>query len=126
MRSLTKFVVGAIVVPLGLLTACSADRSAEGTANAPDVSANAPKTETPLDRGGSEADRNATQLVRKGITDQDQFSVNAKSVKVVTKDGVVTLRGPVDTTAEKIEIEAITAKANGVKRVDNQLEVQTR
>lgn len=140
-RSLSKFAVGTIVVPFALLAACSPDRRTEGRADAPQVSANAAKADadnsdlnerdrsgatlTPLDQGGSDSDRDVTQLVRQRIVDQDGFSVNAKNVKIITQDGVVTLRGPVATSEEKAQIGAITAQANGVKRVDNQLEVET-
>jgi osmotically-inducible protein OsmY len=140
MRSLRKLVIGTIVVPFAMLAACSSDRSTEGSAESPQVSARpvtdadnsdrndrdrSGATVTPLDQGGSEADRDVTQLIRKGIVDQDGFSVNAKNVKIITQDGVVTLRGPVATSEEKAQIETITAQANGVKRVDNQLEVET-
>ena len=139
MRSLSKLAVGTIVVPFALLVACSSERRTDVRADAPQVSANSATdadnsdlnerdrsgaTLTPLDQGGSEADRNVTQLVRKGIVDQDGFSVNAKNVKIITQDGVVTLRGPVATSEEKAQIGVITAQANGVKRVDNQLEVE--
>jgi hyperosmotically inducible periplasmic protein len=138
MRSLRKLAVGTIVVPVALLAACS-DRRTD--ADAPHVSANAAtadadnsdrnerdrsgSTLTPLDQGGSEADRDVTQLVRQRLVAQDGFSMNAKNVKVITQDGVVTLRGPVSSAEEKAQIEAITAEASGVKRVDNQLEVET-
>lgn len=136
MRSLGKLAVGTIVVPLALLVACSSDRETDGAA---EVSANATdadnsdrnaidrsgSTLTALDQGGSEADRDVTQLVRQRIVDQDGISVNAKNVKVITQDGVVTLRGPVANSEEKAQIGALATVANGVKRVDNQLEVET-
>jgi hyperosmotically inducible periplasmic protein len=141
MRNLRKLSVGPIVVSVALLAACSPDRGTDDRTGTPEVSANAAETDadnsglnerdrsgatlTPLDQGGSEADRTATQSIRKQIVDEDEFSVNAKNVKIITKDGVVTLRGPVATAAEKARIGAITAKAEGVKRVDNQLEVDT-
>ena len=141
MRTLSKLAVGTIVVPFALLAACSSENRADGRADTPQVSANAPtadadnsarnerdrsdSTLTPLDQGGSEADRDVTQLVRQRIVDEDGFSVNAQNVKIITQDGVVTLRGPVATSEEKAQIAAITASANGVKRVDNQLEVES-
>ena len=136
MRSSTQLAVGAIVA---LLVACS-DRTEERRADLPQVSADAMESDadnsrrnerdrsgatlTPLDQGGSEADLGVTQLVRQRIVAEDGFSVDAKNVKVITQDGVVTLRGPVETAEEKARIEAITASADGVRRVDNQLEVE--
>jgi osmotically-inducible protein OsmY len=78
---------------------------------------------TPEDQGGSEADRGVTQRVRQGVVKDDALSMTAKNVKIITREGVVTLRGPVKTAAEKAQIGAIAAKTDGVKRVDNQLEV---
>ena len=44
-------------------------------------------------------------------------------VKIITVGGVVTLRGPVTTPAEKESIGAKAQKTAGVIKVDNQLEV---
>lgn len=80
---------------------------------------------TPGDQGGSEADRTVTQRVRQGVVASDSLSVNGKNVKIITQDGVVTLRGPVKTDKEKADIAAIARSVAGVKSVDNQLEVAT-
>jgi osmotically-inducible protein OsmY len=80
---------------------------------------------TPGDQGGSEADRTVTQKVRQGVVDIEGLSVNGKNVKIITQDGVVTLRGPVKTDKEKADIAAIAKSVAGVKSVDNQLEVAT-
>lgn len=81
------------------------------------------KSLTVFDQGGSEADRNITASIRKSIVDDDKLSMNAHNVKIITINGVVTLRGPVDSPAEKTTVEARAKSAGGVKHVDNQLEV---
>lgn len=78
---------------------------------------------TVFDQGGSEADRNITAAIRKSIVDNDTLSTNAHNVKIITVDGVVTLRGPVDSAAEKTTVETLAKTATGVKRVENQLEI---
>lgn len=83
-------------------------------------------TQTSGDQGGSEADRRVTQQIRKTIVDDDKLSTSAKNVKIITQDGAVTLRGPVKSTLEKTEIGAIAQRVDGVKRVDNQLEIATK
>jgi hyperosmotically inducible periplasmic protein len=83
------------------------------------------KTLTPMDQGGSAQDRELTAAIRKAIVDDDALSTNAHNVKVITVDGVVTLRGPVKTAAEKAAVAGKAEKAAGVKRVDNQLEVES-
>lgn len=81
------------------------------------------RTKTPFDQSGNEADRAITQKIRQAIMSDDFLSTNAKNIKIITIDGVVTLRGPVSSAKEK---EAIAAKVNeiqGITKVDNQLEV---
>ena len=80
-------------------------------------------TLTPLDQGLSEADTNITLAVRKAVVAEPNLSVKAQNAKIITKDGVVTLRGPVATSTERSTIMTIAELTPGVKRVDNQLEV---
>jgi hyperosmotically inducible periplasmic protein len=81
---------------------------------------------TPGDQGSSDTDLRLTREIRRAVTDDDALSVNAQNVKIVTRDGVVTLRGPVDSPQEKDQVAAKAAAVSGVKRVDNQLEVNRR
>ena len=81
-------------------------------------------TLTPTDQGGSDTDRHITAQIRREIVANDALSTNAHNVKIITTDGVVTLRGPVKTTQEKVTVGAVAQRATGVKRVDNQLEVE--
>ena len=64
------------------------------------------------------------QRVRRSVADNDALSTNAHNVKIITQNGVVTLRGPVNTAAEKATIVAAARSAPGVARVDDQLEVK--
>ena len=78
---------------------------------------------TPGDQGSSDADLKITQQIRRALTDSDQLSTNAKNVKIITLDRVVTLRGPVSSSAERDAIVKVAKSTAGVRRVDNQLEV---
>jgi osmotically-inducible protein OsmY len=78
---------------------------------------------TPGDQGESEGDRTITQKIRQGVVAADALSMTAKNVKIITVDGVVTLRGPVKSAEEKTSIASIAQAATGVKKVENQLEV---
>ena len=80
---------------------------------------------TPLDQGNSPADRNTTAQIRKQIMALDEMSMNAKNVKIITANGKVTLRGPVDSKGENGQIAKIAAKIAGVKNVNNLLEIKT-
>jgi hyperosmotically inducible periplasmic protein len=81
------------------------------------------ETKTPGDQSESEADRKITQEIRQAITSDDKLSTNAQNVKIIAKDGNVTLRGPVKSEQEKVEIEKKAKQVAGVKKVENQLEV---
>ena len=77
---------------------------------------------TPLDQNENKADIAITADIRQQVVDT-KMSVKAQNVKIITQDGKVTLRGPVDTAAEKTRIEEIARTVAGVNNVDNQLEV---
>jgi hyperosmotically inducible periplasmic protein len=68
-------------------------------------------------------DMKVTQSVRRAVVADKSLSTNAHNVKIITHDGVVTLRGPVKNEGEKGKIEVKTRAVPGVKRVDNQLEI---
>lgn len=78
---------------------------------------------TAEDQGSSEYDVKTTQEIRKQVVDQDQFSSNAKNVKVITRDGWVVLKGPVKTMSEKIRIESIAKRVAGNSKVTNVITV---
>jgi hyperosmotically inducible protein len=115
-----------------LFVGCSRDRDARQPTNTaavePDntgrnVRDRSGETKTPGDQSESEADRTITQNIRKALTADDSLSTNAKNVKIISNEGVVTLRGPVNSEKEKADIEAKAKQVAGVKNVDNQLEV---
>lgn len=80
-------------------------------------------TKTPGDQSESEADRAISQNIRQAVVADDSVSTNGKNVKIITVDGTVTLRGPVQSEQEKINIGATAQQIAGVKKVDNQLEI---
>lgn len=77
----------------------------------------------PTDQKENELDLGITQKIRQDVVGHEALSMSAKNVKIITADGVVTLRGPVTNADEKQAIAAIAQKVDGVKRVDNQLEI---
>ena len=81
-------------------------------------------TLTPLDQGNSKADVDTTAQIRKEIIAGKNMSVNARNVKIITIDGHVTLRGPVNTAEEKRLIGEIADRIARSENVDNQLEVK--
>jgi hyperosmotically inducible protein len=81
-------------------------------------------TKTPLDQSNSASDTRITADIRKAVLDDSALSTNAHNVKIITEKGIVTLRGPVNSQAEKDTIEAKAKAVAGVSSVVNQLEVK--
>jgi hypothetical protein len=79
---------------------------------------------TPLDQGTSDADVQITRRIRQEILAKQGLSVNARNVKVMTVNGRVTLRGPVNDDVEKQAIADIASRIASVGNVDNQIEVK--
>lgn len=69
------------------------------------------------------ADRELAQKVRKAITSDKSLSTYAHNVKVIARDGMVTLKGPVRTAEEKTAVEAKATEAAGTGKVTNELTI---
>ena len=68
-------------------------------------------------------DRQLTQQIRKALVKDKSLSTYAHNVKVISQNGMVTLKGPVKSEEEKQAIEAKAAQIAGADKVTNQLEV---
>lgn len=89
--------------------------------NERDQANNAP---TPMDQGNDERDLEITREIRRQVIAQPNFSINAQNVKIITQDGNVTLRGPVETVEEKATIERLARSQAGVNKFVSELEVK--
>lgn len=81
------------------------------------------QTLTPLDQMNTESDLKITQDIRQALM-KDEFSMDAQNIKVITRNGIVTLRGPVKTAAELKKIGDQVKAMPGIKSIDNQLQVK--
>lgn len=121
-----------LVIPLLMLTLAGCDRhdkpkTPPASQDVDNTSINTrdrnSSTKTPLDQSESEADRTITQSIRRAIMSDGSLSNNAKNIKIITIDGVVTLRGPVSSSREKEDIAKKATSVQGVTDLDNQLEI---
>jgi hypothetical protein len=131
-----------LIALLGLTVSCSDDygtgRTQESQPSPPAQGINPPPA-TDADNTGrnaetgapdvtaqseTEADIRISAAIRKAIVDDNSLSVNAHNVKVTTSGGMVTLRGPVKSEAEKANIEAKAKQVAGVLKVNNLIEVE--
>jgi osmotically-inducible protein OsmY len=70
------------------------------------------------------SDRNLMQQIRKAIEEDHSLSTNAHNVKVIAKNGHVTLKGPVDSEDEKKTVGQKAIDAAGASNVTNGLTVK--
>ncbi|MET0384440.1 MAG: BON domain-containing protein [Polyangiales bacterium] len=79
---------------------------------------------TPMDQGNHASDLETTRKIRDAVTSDDSLSFSAKNVKIISSGGKVTLRGTVNTDAERRAIENYSRQVVGAGRVNNQIEVE--
>ena len=82
------------------------------------------ETKTSGDQSNKPEDVKITAAIRRAVVEDNSLSATAKNVKIITADGAVTLRGPVQNEAEKAKIAELAQSAAGNAKIDNQLEVK--
>ena len=81
------------------------------------------RTVTPMNQSNNKEDLDITQAIRKSLMKQE-LSTNAKNIKVITQNGDVTLRGPVNNKAELEKVTQLAKAVPGIKNLNNELEVK--
>ena len=74
-------------------------------------------------QGNSKADLDLTQKIRRAIVADKALTTYAHNIKVITRDGHVTLKGPVHTSEEKSALEAKATEIAGNGNVTNRISV---
>lgn len=82
------------------------------------------ETKTSFDQSNTKEDTQITASIRRAVMKDDSLSMTAKNVKIITENGVVTLRGPVKSEAEKAKIAELAKSAASQVKIENQLEVK--
>ncbi len=83
------------------------------------------ETRTPMDQGNSPEDiRLARQIRQAVVSETNHFSILAQNIKIIARDGHVTLRGPVKTEEERSAVAVIADGIAGTNNVKNLLEVK--
>ncbi|MBX3449239.1 MAG: BON domain-containing protein [Planctomycetaceae bacterium] len=80
-------------------------------------------TKTPMDQSNKQADIDLTAKIRETVLEIEDLSVNGRNVKIISNEGNVVLRGPVESAAEKERIGDVAEKIAGEGHVTNELEV---
>lgn len=127
-RSILTFSAAALAI---LAISCEKKTTTgAGPSPAPDNTANnkgdgGAAAKTPLNQSEASADVAITAAIRRAVMDDKTMSMNAQNCKIITQaGGVVTLRGVVDSAAERDAVGTKAKAVAGVVRVDNQLEIK--
>jgi hyperosmotically inducible periplasmic protein len=83
-------------------------------------------TDTAEKQSNSKDDLSLTQKIRQAVMKEGSLSMNAKNVKIIARDGNITLKGPVDSQQEKDTIGTKAGEIAGKDKVDNRLEVESK
>ena len=125
----TKGLMKGIILALASLSVVSLAAFADNEKAKPDNTTinerdRSGETKTSGDQSNSSADLKTTQAIRQALMKDGELSMTAKNIKVITADGHVTLRGPVNTAQEKAKIDQLAKSAAGGAQIDNQLDVK--
>jgi hyperosmotically inducible protein len=82
------------------------------------------RADTAEQQSNAKDDLALTQRIRQAVVKDPSLSMNAKNVKIITRNGKVMLRGPVKTQQEKDAISAKASEIAGKGNVEDQLEVK--
>jgi len=82
------------------------------------------ETKTSGDQSNRSAELKIRQAIRQALMKDDQLSMTAKNIKIITANGQVTLRGPVKTAQEKSKIDQLARSAASGAKIENQLDVK--
>lgn len=96
-------------------------------AQAPDNTANNKQHDVTADQqSNTQADLAITQKIRKALIADKSLSTYAHNVKIITVNGVVTLKGPVKTEDEKQKVGSKAGEVVDLSKIDNQLTVKAQ
>jgi osmotically-inducible protein OsmY len=103
--------------------------AADGTtsgATAANTASDAPPEAAPTaqEQPIASTDEGITLAIRRALVADDSLGIRARNTTIVTRRGVVTLRGSVEDTGERSTIERHARSVEGVARVDNRIAVR--
>ena len=117
----------ALMVIVGGLTACSS--APQGESQPADNSDKIVRDRgdaavTAGDQANAKSDLTVTQAIRAAVGADRALYVNADDVKIISANGVVTLRGSVGSAYQKASIGLTAQRVAGVSCVNNELDIE--
>jgi hyperosmotically inducible protein len=124
---LTIPVIAAFVLSCSLqsIHALPTPNQSDTTQAAPDNSKqNNTQTNTADNQSSAQSDRLITARIRKAIVADKSLSTYAHNVKIITSNGTVTLKGPVNSEDEKQKVASAAAAVVAPDQVNNQITIK--
>ncbi|MGA2047448.1 MAG: BON domain-containing protein [Terracidiphilus sp.] len=109
-KSIRITVLAAAIAATLSFSLASRSAMAQDAASKPDNSAqNKGQDQTAQDQSNIQSDRETTAKVRKALIADKDLSMYAHNIKIITRNGTVTLKGPVKSDDEKQKVETDVA-----------------
>lgn len=77
-------------------------------------------------QGMNSEDTNITAAIRQDLMKDDSLSTYAKNIKIITENGKITLKGPVNSQEEKNKVLAAANRNSGSHPIDDNIDVVQR
>ena len=123
-RIALTLVLSSALLGLGTVTMAQDSKPVAPDNSAVNVRDRAPDAMTAGEQSSATNDVALTRNIRRAVVRDHSLSMLAHNVKIVSANGNVTLRGPVNSEAEKVAIASKAKALAGAGNVDNQLEVK--
>jgi hyperosmotically inducible protein len=122
LRTLT--LLATIMSPITLPATARMFRAQQTTPPPDNTGTNKQSGPTADQQSQTKADLALVQKIRQAIIKNKTLSTDAHNCKVITQDGAVTLRGPVNSAKEKDTVGRIALSIAGAGKVTNELVVK--
>jgi osmotically-inducible protein OsmY len=74
----------------------------------------------------TDTDREISANIRRALMDNKDLSIYAHNVKIITRNGIVTLKGPVRSAEEKKQVETKATEIAGAGKVKSMISVKPK
>lgn len=123
-RIALTLVLSSALLGLGTVTMAQNPADVAPDNSAVNVRDRNPAAMTAGQQSNNKSDVELTREIRRAVIKDHSLSMLAHNVKIISANGSVTLRGPVNTEEEKTTIANKAQTIAGADKVDNQLEVK--
>ncbi len=74
-------------------------------------------------QGQGQGDVETTRKIRSALMDDQSLSMDARNVKIITRNGAVVLKGPVQSAAERHAVAQIASKVARMVRIRDEMAI---